>query len=72
MVGFFNKNYFKGGTKMNCWVCEGHGSMIDEENKMKQDGKNKITGEKGKTLKGFRNQMICHYCSGSGFIEINE
>jgi RecJ-like exonuclease len=58
---------------MNCWVCEGHGNLIDQEHNSQKFGKNIKTSEEGKaTIRAGKNLLVCHYCNGRGFIEVAE
>ena len=50
---------------MNCWVCEGHGNLIDQEHNL-QRVEGKATTGAGKNL------LVCHYCNGRGFIDVAE
>jgi RecJ-like exonuclease len=58
---------------MNCWVCEGHGDLTYQGNKVKRVV-NTIAKEKEKhsSSPNSHEHVICHYCSGSGYIEVTE
>ncbi len=54
---------------MNCWVCGGHGHVIKEEDaaKMRQ-----LESEAFREKRVPQDITVCHYCAGSGFIDIEE
>lgn len=54
---------------MNCWVCGGHGHIVAEGNATKQK---QVEAEALREKRVPQGISVCHYCAGSGLIEVEE